>query len=75
MKSITKFYEKPKAKVANNQRWMQTLASYLLTLQHSDWSISINDLAEGQTIDEDLLLLWKFNREFRSVFMQKPQKE
>ena len=75
MKSITKFYEKPKAKVANNQKWMQKLASYLLTLQNSDWSISINDLAEGQTIDEDLLLLWKFNHEFGSVFMQKPQEE
>ena len=61
--------------MSTKQKWMQNLASYLLTLQHSDWSISINDLAQGQTIDENLLLLWKFNREFRSVFMQKPQKE
>ena len=57
MQTITKFYKNPKPNVANNQKWMQKLASYLLTLQHSDWSISINDLAEGQTIDEDLLLL------------------
>ena len=75
MKNITKFYNDPKPNVSTKQKWMQKLASYLLTLQHSDWSISINDLAEGQTIDEDLLLLWKFNREFGSVFMQKPQEE
>ena len=75
MKTITKCYTDSKPRVSPNQRWMQDLASYLLTLQNSDWSISINDLAQGQTIGANLLLLWKFNREFRSVFMSKPQKE
>ena len=75
MKNITKFYTDPKPNVSTKQKWMQKLASYLLTLQYSDWSISIVDLAEETTIHEDLLLLWKFNHEFGSVFMQKPQEE
>ena len=43
---------------------------YLKDLRSSDWYNCIVDLPEGvNKMDEDLLLLWKQNKDFVALFM------
>ena len=59
MKIITQKYYSKKGKLARPE-WVNKLVIYLWSLRTSDWSISTVDLPEGSTIDDKLLLLWKF---------------
>ena len=46
--------------------------SYLRDLKLSDWANSIDDLPDGENeMDENLLLLWKHNADFDTLFMTK----
>ncbi len=46
------------------------MVGYLNKLKLSDWSNSIVDLAEGNTIEDgDIILLWNQNAQFDALFM------
>ena len=69
MREITQLYNKPDDSL-RGPKWIDDVVPYLMSLRKNDWSNSIIDLPEGAVeMDDKLLLLWKTDQDFTTVFM------